>query len=270
MILIHNKDFKSLVEQTDKSLVENGFTITPGAIAKLFTDIINKNIAGFYETLTVNHMQSFVTTATGEFLDSIGKLLNCDRLLEEKDEDFRKRITHQTLSLAKANETSIRLAALTCDGVEDVVLKKYSHGPGSFTVVPVTKDRGVNQISSVIQSLSDVSSFGEKVVVKMPILKLVKFNIGIVYAINIDDNEKQEIAMTVREEVIKYINSLRVGEPLIINELTQRIMQISEKIINYSCNSFKINNQLCLFINQGSRWDEKFAISPDSNSITVR
>lgn len=269
MILINNKDFKSLIEQTDLELVQNGFSITPGSIAKLFTDIINKNVAEFYETLTVNHLQAFVTTATGEFLDSIGKLLNCDRFTDEEDDDFRKRITHQTLSLAKANETSIRLAALACDGVEDVVLRKYSHGPGSFTVVPVTKDRSSSQIAAVTQALSDVTSFGEKVVVKMPSLKLVKFSIGIVYAINVDDNEKQEIAMTVREEIIKYINSLRVGEPLIINELTQRIMQVSEKIINYSCNSFKVNNQLCLFINQGSRWDEKFAISPDANAITV-
>lgn len=269
MILIHNKDFKSLVEETDKKLTESGFSITPGSIAKLFTDIINKNISDFYETLSVNHVQAFITTAKGEFLDSIGKLLNCDRLSEESDDSFRKRITHQTLSLAKANETSIRLAALACDGVEDVVLKKYSHGPGSFTVVPVTKDRGTSQISAVYQALSDVVSFGEKVVVKLPVLKLVKLNIGIVYAINVDDNEKQEIAMTVREETIKYINSLRVGEPLIINELTQRIMQVSEKIINYSCNSFKVNNQLCLFINQGTRWDEKFVISPDSNAITV-
>ena len=46
-------------------------------------------------------------------------------------------------------------------------------------------------------------------------------------------------------------------------------MQTDDNIINYSCNGFKINNENVLFINQGSRWDERFAISPDENAITV-
>ena len=54
-----------------------------------------------------------------------------------------------------------------------------------------------------------------------------------------------------------------------INELTQRIMQVDDGIINYSCDVFSINNQRCLYINQGCRWDEKFIISPDINAVVV-
>lgn len=270
MILLHNKDFESLCEQTDYYLKTNGFSTTPGSIAKLFADIINKNTSEFYETLTVNHMQAFVTTAEGEFLDSIGILLNCERIENETDESYRKRITHQTLVLARANETSIRLAALTVEGVEDVVLKRYSHGPGSFTVVPVYANLGDTEIiSDVNEVVLSVASYGEKIVVKPPSLKYVKLDISLTYSLNVNDTEKQSMAATVREEVVKYLNSLKVGESLIINELTQRIMQVDERIMNYSCNNFKINNQMCLFINQGSRWDEKFAVSPDSDSIKV-
>lgn len=269
MILINNKDFNSLQEQTITKMQENGFSVTPGAIAKLFADILNKNISDFYEVLTLNHIQSFVTTSTGKFLDAIGILLNCTRLTGEVDSDFRKRITHQCLTLANANETAIRLAALSVNGVEDVAMRRYSHGPGSFTVVPIIANNDTTVLTSVKEAILKVSSYGEKITIKMPDYKLTKISISLIYSTNTSDVEKQNIAVSVREEIIKYINSLKTGESLIINELTQRIMQVDDNIINYSCGSFKINNENTLFINQGSRWDERFAISPDENAITV-
>lgn len=269
MILIHNKDFNNLCKETEEELRSQGFSTTPGSIAKLFADIINKNISGFYDTLSINHIQAFVTTATGEYLDSIGTLLNCIREMNEVDEDYRKRICNQTLSMSKANETAIRLAVLSCDGVDDVVLKKYSHGPGSLTVIPICKRISENNISQVEMALSDVVSFGEKLVVKNPILKYIKMSISLTFTVSADDTIKQSIAVGVRQAVIKYINSLKVGDTFIINELTQRIMEVDDRIIDYGCSVFKVNNQNCLYINQGCRWDEKFVISPDANAITV-
>ena len=269
MILIHNKDFDELSKQTEQKLEENGFNTTPGSIAKLFSDIINKNISEFYETLTINHMQSFVTTATGNYLNAIGKLMACERLTDETDEDYRKRISNQTLTLSKANETSIRLAALSCDGIEDIVLKKYSHGPGSLTIIPITSKSNADKIYDLEKILSDIISCGEKLVVKHPTYKYIKINLSLIFSVNTDDTVKQSISIAVRQAVADYINSLKVGETIIINELTQRIMEVDDRIINYSCNKFKINNKNCLYINQSCRWDEKFSISPDLDSITI-
>lgn len=271
MNLINNKSFPELCEATIKKMKEEGFSVTPGAIAKLFADILNKNIANFYETLTINHIQSFVTTASGEFLEAIGILLNCIRITNENDDDYRKRIVSQVKVMAKANETAIRFAILQVEGVEDVVLKRYSHGPGSFTVVPVINNKynTTKVIQAIRTNVLDECSYGEKVTVKLPLTKKIKMSVSLINSINTTDVKKQNIAVQVREAIIKYVNSLKVGETLIINELTQRIMEIDENIINYSCNSFKINNKLCLYINQGARWDERFVISPDSDAITV-
>lgn len=269
MMLINDKDFKSLQEQTKKAMEEVGFSTTPGAIAKLFADILNENISDFYEALTLNHVQSFITSATGEFLEAIGILLNCTKITGETDSDYKKRITHQCLSLANANETAIRLAVLSVDGVEDVAMKRYSHGPGSFTVIPIITNNDVNVLSLVKEKVLKVNSYGEKITIKSPDYKLVKMSVNLIYSTNTSDVEKQNIAVSVREGIIKYINSLKTGESLIINELTQRIMQTDDNIINYSCSGFKINNENVLFINQGSRWDERFAISPDENAITI-
>lgn len=269
MILIHNKDFINLNKQTEEVLANQGFSTTPGSVAKLFTNIINKNISDFYETLTINHVQSFITTATGDYLNAFGTLLNCERRDEEEDDNYRKRITNQTLSLAKANETSIRLAVLAIDGVDDVVLKRYSHGPGSMSIIPVCRKTTENLLGSVEEAVYNTISCGEKVIVKPPTLKYVKMTVGLTFSVDTDDVLKQSISIAVRQAIVSYINSLKVGHPLIINEITQRIMEVDERIITYGCESFKINNNNCLYINQGCRWDEKFAISPDANSIIV-
>jgi hypothetical protein len=269
MILINNKSYDELCQQVYTDFVENGFSTTPGSIAKLFADIINKNVSGFYEALSINHVQAFVTTATGDFLDAIGVLLNCTRNTSELDDDFRKRITHQCLSLPRANETSIRLAVLSVAGVEDVVLRRYSHGPGSFTVVPIVNSSNPSVMSDIEDVLNDAASYGEKITIKLPTAKLVKIVISLIYSVSTTDVEKQNIAVKVREEIIKYINSLKTEQTLIINELAERIMDVDDNIVDYSCNDFKINNQNCLYINQGARWDERFAVSPDTNAIIV-
>ena len=84
-----------------------------------------------------------------------------------------------------------------------------------------------------------------------------------------DEIEKQSIRVSVREKIISYINSINIGESLFINELTQRIMQVSDSILTYSCNSIKINNKNCLLINHDCRWDEKFIVSPDEDSVVI-
>lgn len=271
MTLIHSKTFKVLSEDTKKKLSEVGFNVSPGSIAKLFADIINKNISAFYERLSITHIQSFLTTSSGVYLDHIGKLVNCIRLEGESDDDFKKRINHQTLSLSKANEVAIRLAILSLENVEDVKIKRYSNGPGSMTIVPICKDTfNKSTLEAVKDVASNECSCGEKVIVKGPDLKYVKVDITLVMSSTIDDTTRQETIMNVRNSIEEYINSIHIGQTLIINKLTDVIMKTSDKIINYSCNNFKINNEPCLLINQGCRWDEKFVVSPDKGSILVR
>lgn len=271
MILIHNKSFEQLSEQTDKALSELGFDVTAGSIAKLFSDIINKNTSDFYERLTTEHALAFLTTSSGQYLDMIGLLLDCKRLSDESDADYKKRISYQTRILAKANEVSIRLAVLSIDGIEDVKIKRYSHGPGSFTIVPIGNIESKQKLNSLVEEVAAMeASCGERVIVKSPDFKYVKLDISLVVAPGVDDTIKQEIIVSVKDNIEEYIGSINLGDTLIINRLTEVIMGTSQHIINYACNNFAINNQQCMFINQGSRWDEKFAISPDKESIIVR
>ena len=280
MELLNKKTFEDICEQTYAEMQKEGFSTTPGAICRLFADIINQNIADFYDTLKLNHMQAFVTTASKDFLDAIGVLLNCTRELNESDEDLKKRITNQCLSLSMANETAIRLAVLSIKGVDDVVMKKYSNGPGSFTVMPIISYlyNGDDVLQLVSNKVMSISSYGEKIIIKLPELKYVKLSINPIYSSRLTDSEKQGLSIKIRDNIITYINSIPVGQPFIINQLTECIMQsdnndetnYNSDIISYSCNDFKIDEEECLFINQGSRWDEKYQVSTDTDAIKVQ
>lgn len=249
---------------------EKGFDTTPGAIVKLFLDIINKNVSDFYDRLVADHLLAYLTTSKGQFLDSIGMLVGCTRLEDESDADYKKRISYQTTILAKANEIAIRLAVLSLEEVEDVKIKRYAHGPGSMTIVPITNNLSQRVVSLVEREVSEVCSCGERAIIKPPEYKFVKLDINLIMSPNINETIRQEVAVTVRRNIEEYISSLKLGATLVINKLTEVIMKSSSEILNFSCNNFMINNERCLLINQGCRWDEKFIVSPDEDSIWVK
>jgi hypothetical protein len=92
-----------------------------GSVARLLLEAVNRELDAAYASLEVNMLQSFVSTANGQYLDYLGQLVGCPRLLSESDSAYRYRITRQSLSMAKANQTAVRLACLTVDGVKDLV-----------------------------------------------------------------------------------------------------------------------------------------------------
>ena len=175
MIVLNTKTFEEVKDEATVDLTSVGFSTSPGSIAKLFLNIVNKNIANLYNTLTVNHLRAFVTTSDGEALDAIGVLLCCTRLKDETDDNYRYRITQQCLVLATSNETAIRLTALTVDGVEDVILKPYSMGAGSFTVIVLSNEDVTNKgiLDTVYQKLLKVHGYGRRYNVVSPTLTYV-------------------------------------------------------------------------------------------------
>lgn len=271
MIVLNTKTFEELKTEATSDLQAIGFSTAPGAIAKLFMNIVNKNIANLYNTLTVNHIRAFVTTADGAALDAIGVLLQCTRLKEETDDNYRYRITNQCLTLATSNETAIRLTALTVDGVKDVILKPYSMGAGSFTVI-ILSDEDVTStgiLETVRKKLLDVHGYGIRYNVVSPTLTYVSIKQRLHLNDTLSDIEKQEIRYNVQLALSKYLSNLSIGEDIIIDKLTQVIMDVSPDIIQESNVQFKINGERALYVNQSCRWFERFIVSKDVDNVVI-
>lgn len=271
MIVLNTKTFEELKTEATADLQAVGFSTSPGAIAKLFMNIVNKNIANLYNTLTVNHIRAFVTTADGVALDAIGVLMQCFRLKDESDDNFRYRITNQCLTLATSNETAIRLTALIVDGVTDVILKPYSMGAGSFTVI-VLSDEDVtanNILENVKQKLQTVHGYGIRYNVVSPTLTYVSIKQKLYLDDKLSDIEKQEIKYNVQLALTKYLSNLKIGEDIIIDKITQVIMNVSKDILQESNISFYINGEKALYVNQSCRWFERFIVSKENDNVVI-
>lgn len=271
MIVLNTKNFDELQEESLKELTAIGFSDSPGTIARLFLSIINKNISTLYKVLTVNHLRAFLSTSDGAALDAIGLLLQCKRKNSESDDDFRYRISQQCLTLATSNETAVRLAALTTDGVYDVKLKPYAMGTGTFTVIIILED-DVNSdtvLKNVTYNINETVGYGIRFKVVTPTLTYVKFKYKLYLKDSVSDADAQTIRYDVQTELSDYINRLDVGEDIIIDKLTQTIMNTSDDIITSQCVEFWINNQKALYVNQSCRWFERFALSTEKDNIII-
>lgn len=271
MILLYDKTFEDLSEKAEASLTSLGFSTSPGSITKLLLNIINENLAEFYETLKINHLQSFISTSTGEFLEAIAVIVNCYRLVDETDEDFRFRITKQILTTATANETAIKLAALSVIGVQDVVLKNYSYGAGSFSLLIITDNAIADEILllKVKTIISEVVGYGIKYEIINPIINTIKIQIKLLLKEYLSDGTKEDINNTVNNALKVYFTTRNIKESLITNEITKQIMESSDDITDYVCSDFRINDKLTTFTNQDCRWNERYMLSSDPNAILI-
>ena len=271
MIVLNTKNFEELSKEATADLEAVGFNTSAGSIAKLFMNIVNKYIGDLYRTLTVNHLRAFVTTADGDALDAIGKLLQCFRLPDESDDNYRYRITQQCLVLATSNETAVRLTALTVDGVKDVVLKPYSMGAGSFTVI-VLSDEDVTEkaiLDTVRMKLINVHGYGIRYNVISPTLTYVTIKQKIFIDDNLSDIEKQEIRYDVQLAVTEYLSNLAIGESIILDKITQIIMNVSPHIIQESNIGMWINGEKAVYVNQQCRWFERFIVSREKDNVVI-
>ena len=234
----------------------------PGSVARTFLEVLTEEFYEFYTELELSVTMGFVSTANGRFLDMIGMLLNCTRELDETDESYRSRIVNQVYVVAGANLTSIRLKALSVEGVNDVIFKEYSHGAGSFSCYVITNDvQATNSILNAVQAaVDDAKAFGIYAEVKSPVLIPVELMVRLVFSSDAGIAEKTTIRQGVVNAVRSYVDELSVGETLIINEVIQRIMEVSSKIKDLDIYGLNVNGISQYVTNTTCKWDERFIL----------
>lgn len=264
MQLLLDKTFNEVMDLSMKRLAQTQISeVGPGGIARLLITVINDALAnddtGFYTTLRVNHLQAFLSTATGEFLDAIGYLLNCTRKIGENDSDYKYRISKQVLILEKANQTAVRLAALSVNTVKDVIMKPFTHGTGSFSIYIITDSPNPGQeiIDAAQTAINEVKGYGIRAEVFIPTIIPVELTGKIIFNKKASETDRRLLVIDITQKVKDYINGLTVGQPLIINEVIQVIMSISDLILDFKVTTFKINNRSAFWVNQEIKWNER-------------
>ena len=236
--------------------------INPGSVARTFAEVLTEQFYEFYSQLELNSTMSFVSTASGRYLDLVGALLDCNRLPSETDENYRARITKQVYVIAGANFTAVRLRALSVPGVRDVVMRQYTHGAGSFSVHVITDEpvAPISIINQVRSEIEKVKAYGIYAEVSSPVLIPVELMVSLVFNGEVSSAEKTTIRQAVARELRQYVDNLTLGNTLVINEIVQRIMNSSAKIKDVAIYSLKVNGTSRFVGNVETRWDERLVL----------
>ncbi len=257
--MLHSLNYKELMERSLASFKAN-VGRTPGTMARAIISAINENIERVYDAIDQNLAMALISQAQGPFLEMIGEILDCHKLDDETYENYRYRITQQVYVAAGGNEQAIRLSLLQTPGVNNIKIKKYSMGTGTFTVfASIQSDFDYNIVVSQLQAkINEYQSLGIKGIVKRPTNIPIDLMIKLNFKDEANFNQQATIKNQVRTNIINYIEARDMGNSLVINDLRRMIMSSSNLIYDMRIIGLSINSVPTLLVNQDCYWDEKF------------
>lgn len=244
--------------QADTQIVD----VDPGSIVRTFCEILSEEYSTFYDELDLNTTMGYVSSATGQFLDLIGALLNCTRLTGESDSNYRSRIVNQVYVIAGGNLTSIRLKVLSIEGVRDVVTREFTRGTGSFSLYVITDEVTAPQslINQVEDAVSEAKSFGVFAEVKTPVLIPVQLKVRLVFSDKVSDTEKAAIRQTAKQSIKSYIDNIGLGGTFSINDVLRAGYDASKKVVDSEAITIKVNGVTQFARNFTVDWDQRIVI----------
>jgi len=257
----------SLARLRETPITESG----PGGIARLFLAIINEQLAEVHEALNASILSLMVSRATGESLDAIGLMVDCTRNDNENDDNYRYRITKQVHAAATANPTAIRLAALSVEGVKDIVVKRFVRGTGSFGVYIITDAPVPSEetLEAVREAVSVVAAEGIRVEVFRPILLPVELMIKVFIDKRANDSERRAILTNSTRELRNYINSRSVGVSIDTTEVKNLLHEIHKYVLGYEVLVFSVQDSPRFWTHQHANWNERFIEASKPNAILL-
>ena len=152
----------------------------------------------------------------------------------ESDEDFKYRISRQVTASERANETAIRLAALSIPGVADIVSVPYIRGLGTYGVFIKSLDARVSDdlVNAVQVIIGLVQSYGNRGFALKPKEIGMEMDLTLTFRETVTSKDQADMSRAVVSVVYDYVNNLNIGEDFIINELVQRVMSVDDRIRN--------------------------------------
>jgi len=265
---------EQILNSAMKRLSENtAITNTqPGSIARTLYEGLDQEIEHLYDYADQIQNMSKLETASGIYLDQIGALFSYPRRMELTihpitkkkemkliaDDTYRFEISKRVQVSANANEESLLQAARQVPGVRDVKLIEYVYGPASCALL-VSPQNGLNTAelkANIELAISQVKAAGIRLEVWMPRSVQVELTLKLELKNEMTVNEKEQIKEKVKQAVIAYFASFMPGDDFIYYELVQRIMDVSDSIIDFDMVSFLFRNERALLINQFVEADE--------------
>ena len=251
--IIYQEAIETLQEKT------NITNFNQGGLARSILEIFSDELELAYEKSVQTALFGLISKSEGVWLDELGKLLDCERNPGESDDNFKYRIIHQNQSLAAANKMAIKLACLNVPGVNDVEFRKYVRGTGSFDVYVITDDLESSEeiFEEVQEKINTIQAYGNDGKVAKPRIIPIQLSSTLVFEEGINDDKKKNIRRSAKEAVIDYINNQRLEGEIIITQLINEIMSISDDVHNMIIEEIYVDNKQVFIQDLYFNWDER-------------
>lgn len=153
---------------------------------------------------------------------------------QETDAAYRYRITNAVKVFARANRDSVRLAALSTPGVADVIIENAASGTGTFNLILLPSGNTVpgSAMKQAQSSVNFVKGAGILSSVRQPQYVPVEILIQLEYIQGTSESEKTSIRRQAVTAILNYLGTIGLGSELVYNEVVQRVMEVSNKILD--------------------------------------
>lgn len=175
----------------------------------------------------------------------------------ESDDDYRARLIAETRRRTGGTALSLRFSALAVSGVRDVVIREATMGLGSVEVIVNAEDynQSAGVTDTVRLAISKVRPPGIRVQVRQP--ELMRLDVDAALTVKQMTGSSEElIKHRAKMSILRYINTLSVGEPMVYNRLVSEILDSSEEVVDVSFTGLGVNGSEILRKNYTPKDDE--------------
>jgi uncharacterized phage protein gp47/JayE len=179
------------------------------------------------------------------------------------DEEMRFSILNASLTNARANKAALMLALLKIPGVAEVNFQEWARGGGSFDVYIVSTSGNVTQslVDEAQQTVDEFEAFGIRGTVVAPEELNVTLEMRVSFTDKASDADKTTIRDSITTEIKSYIDNIPMGGEIILNEIVQRSMGVSELIYDIKILLMTIDGSPALLSNYTAERYQKFLAS---------
>lgn len=225
--------------------LSSSFT-APAASSAVWVSVEATNPGDDYNVGSSNLIYHNFTGYT-DYLNQTLKVTNIHSIANgkgfESDANYKYRLTNKVTDAEAANETSIRLAALSCPGVADVVMEKHYRGIGTFGIIiksttPTASDNLINLVTSRVLS---VMGYGGIHYIRAQRIAGFAMKTRVWYKERLSSDELDDIEVAMDEYIINFVNNLDLGEVLNTDRMLAGLFAISDNIQNFGSSTRSID-----------------------------
>lgn len=152
----------------------------------------------------------------------------------ETDDELRERAKNVLISSGKASVIAIENALLSLPGVRDVrVIEHFDAEPPQYGLIDVFVD-GIDfddpdEVRRVRETLDQVRAAGIFALLKAAVALEIEsvFRIEVNASLKLSAQERAAFEDSVRTQIEAYIETLKMGDPLLLSQITKSILSVS-------------------------------------------